>query len=152
MTSLSIDYPPGTVPNISVQLETANGRKIVVGEIDSGSDRSLCPRAIAKDLGLSGQNLKKNELKGMPAVGGTFDTWSTDGIAITGQIVLPDPDEGGFVPWGPMFGMDLAFADDAETLLLGQRDFFAAFDLKFLNRDGGSVLELCECPKAPRGP
>jgi len=150
--SLSIDYPSGTVPNISVQLETTSGRKIVVGEIDSGSDRSLCPRAIANDLGLSSADLKKNDLKGMPAVGGTFDTWSADGIAVTGQIALPDTDEGGFVPWGPLFPMDLAFADEAETLLLGQRDFFAAFDLKFLNRDGGSVLEICECPRPPVGP
>lgn len=149
---MSIDYPSGTVPNISVQLETANGQKIVVGDVDSGSDRSLCPKAIAVDLGLTGTDLKKNKLRGMPAVGGTFETWSADGIAVTGQIVLPDPDEGAFVPWGPLFPMDLAFADEAETLLLGQRDFFAAFDLKFLNRGGGSVLEICECPKAPKGP
>lgn len=151
MNSLSIDYPSGTVPNISVQLGTANGQKIVVGDVDSGSDRSLCPRAIAVDLGLAGNELKKNELKGMPAVGSTFETWSTDGIAITGQIVLPVPDEGTFVPWGPLFPMDLAFADDAETLLLGQRDFFAAFDLKFLNQ-GGSVLEICELPAPLKGP
>lgn len=152
MPSLSVEYPSGTVPNISVQLETANGRKIVVGEIDSGSDRSLCPRAIAGDLGLRSRDLKKNDLKGMPAVGGTFDTWSADGIAVTGQIVLPDLSEGGFIPWGPMFPMSLAFADNAETLLLGQQDFFAAFDIKFLNRSEGSVLEICECPKSPKGP
>lgn len=152
MSTLSIAYPPGTVPNISVHIETASGRKIVVGDVDSGSDRSLCPMPIATDLGLAEADLKKNEFKGMPAVGGAFETWSADGVAMTGQIVLPDPDEGAFVPWGPLFPMDLVFADDAETLLLGQRDFFAAFDLKFLNQEGGSVLEICECPGAPKGP
>lgn len=152
MNSLSLPYPSGTVPNISVQIETANGRKIVVGDVDSGSDRSLCPMAIAADLGLSKADLKKNKFKGMPAVGGEFETWSPDGIATTGQIVLPEPDEATFIPWGPLFPMELAFAEEAETLLLGQRDFFSAFDVKFLNQDGGSVVEICECAGTPKGP
>jgi len=108
--------------------------------------------AIASDLGLTRADLKKNKFKGMPAVGGEFETWSPDGIAITGQIVLPAPDEATFVPWGSLFPVDLAFAEDAETLLLGQRDFFLAFDVKFLNQNGGSVLEISECAGAPKGP
>ena len=152
MNRLSIDYPPGTVPNISVQLETAKGRKIVVGDVDSGSDRSLCPIEIASDLGLATDDLKQNPGEGLAAVGDGFQTWSTDGIAITGQIVLPDLNEGGFKPWGPMFSVDIAFAKHAENLLLGRRDFFADFDLMFLNRSGGSILEICECAGPPKGP
>lgn len=72
-------------------------------------------------------------------------------MAINAQIVLPDLSEGDFVPWGPLFSLKPAFAD-AETLLLGQADFFAAFDVKFLHRDGGSVLEICERPRSPKGP
>ena len=52
MASLSVPYARGTVPTILLRLETTNGRKVVGGEIDSGSDRSLCPLGIAQDLGL----------------------------------------------------------------------------------------------------
>lgn len=152
MNSLSIDYPAGTVPNISVQISTANGQKIVVGDVDSGSDRSLCTKAVAADLGLAARDLVKNDSKGMPAAGELFDIWSTDGIAVKGQIVLPDLDTGEFLPWGPLFAMDLAFAEEAETLLLGQRDFFAAFDVHFLNKTGGPVLEIAECHRRLIGP
>ena len=150
MATLNLSYASGTVPQVSVQLETANGRKTVIGQVDSGSDRSLCPLVFAEELGLQA-DLVPDEKRGEPAIGGTFDLWSPKEVAIHGQIVLPDPEENDFVPWGPLFSMAPAFAD-TDTLLLGQSDFFAAFDIKFLNRDGGSMLEICECPRPPRGP
>jgi len=151
MASLSVPYARGTVPTILLRLETTNGRKVVGGEIDSGSDRSLCPLGIAQDLGLGPANLAKNATQGMPAVGETFDTWSPDGIAITGQIVLPADENGDFVSWGPMFPISPAFAE-TDSLLLGQEDFFAAFDLKFLNQAEGPVFEICERTDRLRGP
>jgi len=151
VASLSIPYTRGTVPTILLRLETANGRKIVGGEIDSGSDRSLCPLSITGDLGLSPAELAKDANRGMPAVGDTFDTWSPVGIAITGQIVLPPDENGDFVPWGPIFPMAPAFAE-TNSLLLGQRDFFAAFDLRFLNQSDGPVFEICEYAHSPKGP
>ncbi len=119
--------------------------------MDSGSEKSLCPMMFAQNLGLAPSDLAKAAKRGESAVGDIFDTWSPQGVAINGQIVLPDPDEGDFVPWGPLFAMDLVFAD-TDTLLLGQSDFFAAFDVRFLNRDDGSVLEICEFPKSLKGP
>jgi hypothetical protein len=148
---LSLSYAQGTVPQVSVQLETAHGWKRIVGDVDSGSERSLCPLMFVKDLGLAPSDLAKAVKRGESAIGDIFDTWSARGVAINGQIVLPDSDEGDFVPWGPLFTMDLVFAE-TDTLLLGQSDFFASFDVKFLNRDNESVLEICECPKAFRGP
>lgn len=151
LASLSISFDRGTVPQVSVQLTTSSGWKRIVGDVDSGSEKSLCPMAFARDLGLGSSDFAKGPKKGESAVGDVFDTWSPQGIAITGQIVLPDSEEGDFVAWGPLFAMDLVFAN-TDTLLLGQSDFFAAFDVKFLNRDGGSVLEICEYAKGFRAP
>ncbi len=151
LAALSLSYARGTVPQISIHLGTGTGWKRVVGDVDSGSVRSLCPLMFAKDLGLGASDLVKDSKQGESAVGDIFDTWSPKGVAINGQIVLPDLNEGDFVPWGPLFSMDLAFAD-TETLLLGQSDFFAAFDVKFLNRDGEALLEICECPSPFKGP
>lgn len=107
----------------------------------------------AQDLGITGADLAKNDRRGVPAVGQAFDIWSPAGIAVTGQVMVPRPDEKDFEPWGPMFAMDIAFAETDETaLLLGQSDFFQAFDLNFRNQAGGSFVEICECAPPPRGP
>jgi hypothetical protein len=105
----------------------------------------------AQDLGLSGDDLVLRDKKGEPAIGNDFDLWEATGIGFNGQVVVPDPAEGGFVAWGPMFGMDLVFAE-TDTLLLGQSDFFAAFDVKFLKDGQDALLELCERPNEFRGP
>lgn len=150
MASLKLSYETGTVPQISVQLETASGFKRVVGEIDSGSVRSLCPLHYLADLGISTSELVKNGIPGTPAVGPEFDTFSAD-VAIMGQIMLPSPEENDFRPWDKLFRMDLVFAN-TDTLLLGQSDFFRCFDLKFLNgaEDEGTTLELVRCPPPER--
>jgi hypothetical protein len=127
-------------------LATSNGYKRAVGEIDSGSVRSLCPLVFLGDLGLSMSDLVRNESAGSPAVGDCFDTFSPK-VALTGQIMVPSLEENDFIPWDKMFSMDLVFAN-TETLLLGQADFFAAFDVKFLNgedHDEGSELEISRC-------
>lgn len=150
MASLKLSYETGTVPQISVQLETASGFKRVIGEIDSGSVRSLCPLHYLEDLGISTSELVKNDIPGTPAVGPVFDTFSAS-VAITGQIMIPSPEESDFRPWGKLFRMDMVFAE-TDSLLLGQSDFFRCFDLKFLNgaEDEGTTLELVRCPPPER--
>lgn len=148
MPTLILSYDTGTVPQVSVQLDTASGSKRAVGEIDSGSVRSLCPLLFLEDLGLSTGDLVKNERKGAPAVGPEFDTWRPK-VGISGQIMIPSLDEHDLVPWDKLFNMDLVFAD-TETLLLGQSDFFAAFDVRFVNgaeHDEGSELHISRCPR-----
>jgi hypothetical protein len=150
LASLKLSYETGTVPQISVQLETANGFKRAIGEIDSGSARSLCPLHFLGDLGLSRSDLVKNEMRGSPAVGPEFDTYSAN-VAINGQIMIPSPEENDFKPWDKLFSMDLVFAK-TDTLLLGQSDFFRCFDIRFLNgaEDEGTTLELVRCPPPAR--
>jgi hypothetical protein len=148
LPSLILSYDTGTVPQVSVQLETANGSKRAVGEIDSGSVRSLCPLLFLEELGLSTGDLVCNKRKGTPAVGPEFDTWSPK-VGISGQIMIPSLEEKDLVPWDKLFSMNLVFAE-AETLLLGQSDFFAAFDVEFLNgteHDEGSELRITRCPR-----
>jgi hypothetical protein len=129
LPTLILSYDTGTVPQVSIQLETAGGSKRAVGEIDSGSVRSLCPLLYLEELGLSMEDLALNERKGSPAVGPEFDTWSPK-VGISGQIMIPSLEENDLVPWDKLFSMDLVFAE-TETLLLGQSDFFAAFDVHF---------------------
>jgi hypothetical protein len=146
LATLILGYDNGTVPQVAVQLETSSGSKRAVGEIDSGSVRSLCPLLYLEELGLSTADLVKNERKGSPAVGPEFDTWSPK-VGISGQIMIPSLEENDLVPWDKLFNMDLVFAE-TETLLLGQADFFAAFDVRFLNgteHDEGSELQICRC-------
>lgn len=122
----------------------------MVGQIDSGSVRSLCPLIFAEELGVA-DHLIKDAKRGEPAIGGEFELWVPKGIAVQGQIMKPDLHEGEVIPWGPLFPMDLAFAENT-TLLLGQSDFFAAFDVKLLSRDGDGIIEICECSGPPKGP
>lgn len=146
LPTLILSYDTGTVPQVSVQLDTASGSKRAVGEIDSGSVRSLCPLLYLDELGLSMDDLALNERKGAPAVGPAFDTWCPK-VGISGQIMIPSLQENDLVPWDKLFNMDLVFAD-TETLLLGQSDFFAAFDVQFLNgaeHDEGSELQISRC-------
>lgn len=148
MPTLIVSYDTGSVPQIAIQLETANGSKRAVGEIDSGSVRSLCPLLYLEELGLSTDDLVKNGSKGEPAVGPRFDTWSPK-VGISGQIMIPSLHESDLVPWDKLFNMDLAFAE-TETLLLGQSDFFATFDVNFINgaeHDEGSELQISRCPR-----
>jgi hypothetical protein len=148
MPTLIFSYDTGTVPQVSVQLGTASGSKRAVGEIDSGSVRSLCPLLYLKELGLSTADLVKNERKGSPAVGPEFDTWSPR-VGVNCQIMIPSLHENDLVPWDKLFQMDLVFAD-TETLLLGQSDFFTTFDVQFLNgaeHDEGSELKLSRCSR-----
>ncbi|MGC1165449.1 MAG: hypothetical protein WA862_05010 [Solirubrobacterales bacterium] len=105
----------------------------------------------APELGLSDDDLVLSKTHGEPAIGDNFELWEAQGIAFNGQIVLPDPGEGDFVAWGPMFSMDLVFAE-TDTLLLGQSDFFAAFDVKFLKQGEDALLEICERPSPFGGP
>lgn len=149
MDSLSVSYAQGTVPTILISLETTNGRKMLAGDIDSGSDRSLIPLEHLGDLGLRASDLKKNKDRGLASDGNTFDTWSTRGKAITGQISLPS--DGGFKPWGPIFRLRPYFAETG-SLLLGQLDFFAAFDVHFDNAPGGPTFELRPYQQAIPGP
>jgi len=146
---LSVPYAHGTVPTILVALETAGGRKIVGGDVDSGSDRSLIPIDHLHDLGLRASNLKKNKERGLASGGATFPTWSAPGIAVTGQVVLPS--DGGFDPWGPIFRLRPFFAETG-SLLLGQLDFFAAFDVHFKNAPDGPLFELKPYAKTLQGP
>jgi hypothetical protein len=122
---------------------------MIGGDIDSGSDRSLIPMEYLSDLGLERTDLKENEEKGMASDGNTFPTWSTRSIAVTGQVVLPS--DGDFNPWGPIFRLRPYFAETG-SLLLGQLDFFAAFDVHFDNTSDGPTLELRPCVQALRGP
>lgn len=148
MPTLIIGHDTGTVPQVSIQLETAGGSKRAVGEIDSGSVKSLCPLLYLEELGLSMDDLVLNERKGAPAVGPEFDTWSAK-VGICGQIMIPSLEENDLVPWDKLFNMDLVFAD-TETLLLGQSDFFSAFDVQFVNgaeHDEGSEIRICRCPR-----
>ena len=118
--------------------------------MDSGSVRSLCPLHYLADLGISESELVKNNIPGTPAVGPEFDTFSAS-VAITGQIMIPSPEENDFRPWAELFRMDLVFAE-TDTLLLGQSDFFRCFDLRFLNgaNDEGTTLEFIRCPPPER--
>jgi len=149
MDSLSVSYAQGTVPTILVSLETANGSKMIAGDIDSGSDRSLIPMDHLGDLGLQASDLKKNKEKGLASDGNAFDTWSAHGIAITAQIFLPS--DGGFNPWGPIFRLRPYFAETG-SLLLGQLDFFAAFDVHFNNSPSGPTFELSPYQQSIPGP
>jgi len=151
MPPLSIPYEPGTVPQVTVRVGCGNGELTRIGTVDSGSSRSLFPKMFAEDLGLSEDDLVLRDEKGEPAIGDGFDLWEARGVAFNGQIVVPDPAEKDFVAWGPMFSMDLVFAE-TETLLLGQSDFFAAFDVKFLREGQNPFLEICERPMKFRGP
>lgn len=148
MPTLILSYDTGTVPQVAVQLETASGSKRAVGEIDSGSVRSLCPLLYLGELGLSQDDLVKNDRKGTPAVGPEFDTWSP-AVGVSGQIMIPSLQESDLVPWDKLFKMDLVFAE-TDTLLLGQSDFFATFDVRFLNgaeHDEGSELQIERCAR-----
>lgn len=151
MSSFSFTYDRGTTPRILVRLATSEGYRNAVGDIDSGSDRTLCPKVYAAELGIAGADLVLHRNTGQPAVGSRFDTWRPQGIAITGQILDPASGEDGPVEWGPLFPMDLAFAE-TDTLLLGQRDFFAAFDLRFFTRNGEPMLGITPGAEKPRGP
>ncbi len=149
MATLTISYETGTVPHVLVQLDTGNGFKRVVGEIDSGSVRSLCPLHFLPELGISESDLVRNDIPGTPAVGPEFDTFSAQ-VGITAQIMIPSPDND-VVPWGRIFPMDLVFAE-TDSLLLGQSDFFRCFDVSFINGepDEGTAIELKRCPPPPR--
>jgi hypothetical protein len=140
-----MSYETGTVPQVSVQLETANGFKRVVGEIDSGSARSLCPLHYLGDLGISEDDLTESDLLGTPAIGPQFPIYEAN-VAINAQILIPLPEEGDFKPWDKLFRMDMVFAE-TDNVLLGQSDFFRCFDIKFLNgaEDEGTTLELVRC-------
>lgn len=151
MPPLNIPYESGTVPQVTVRLGCGNGELTRVGTVDSGSSRSLFPKMYAPDLGLADEDLILSKTQGEPAIGDAFELWEARGIAFNGQIVLPDPGEGDFVAWGPMFAMDLVFAE-TDSLLLGQSDFFAAFDVKFLRHESDALLEICERPNQFRGP
>lgn len=152
MASYQFSYRRGTIPQVPILLQTSLGGKRVVGEIDSGSHKSLCPLAILGELGLSLGDLEEVPEGGEAAVGGTFPTWSARGTGITGQILAPNADRTDFEPWGSMFSLGhLSFADTT-TLLLGQADFFAAFDLHFLNRAGTPTVEISELPGPVQGP
>lgn len=149
MESLSVSYARGTVPTILVSLETTSGQKMIAGDIDSGSDRSLIPMEHLNDLGLRASDLTKSKQKGLASDGNAFDTWSARGVAITGQVFLPS--DGGFNPWGPIFRLRPYFAETG-SLLLGQLDFFAAFDVHFDNSPSGPIFELCPYQQAIPGP
>lgn len=151
MSPLSIPYDPCAVPQLTVRVGCGNGELTRVGTVDSGSSRSLFPKMFAEDLGLSEEDLVLREEKGEPAIGDSFDLWEAKGVAFNGQIVVPDPGERDFVAWGPMFSMDLVFAE-TETLLLGQSDFFAAFEVKFLRNGEDALLEISERRSKLRGP
>lgn len=151
MPPLSIPYDPGTVPQITVRVGCGNGELTRVGTVDSGSERSLFPLMYAPELGLTDDDLVISGTKGEPAIGDDFELLEAKGVAFNGQIVIPHPGEGDFISWGPMFAMDLVFAD-TDSLLLGQSDFFAAFDVKFLRPDGEPVVELSQRLNEFRGP
>ena len=150
MATLTISYETGTVPQVPVQLETGTGFIRVVGEIDSGSVRSLCPLHFLSDLGIAESDLVKNDIPGAPAVGPEFDTFSAP-VAITAQIMIPSLSDDDVVPWDKLFPMDLVFAE-ADSLLLGQSDFFRCFDVSFINGgpDEGTEIKLKRCPPPPR--
>lgn len=145
MGHLSLSYETGTVPQVSVQLETADGFKRMIAEIDSGSARSLCPLHYTGDLGISEADLVESDLRGTPAVGPQFPTYTAN-VAINCQIMIPSLEERDFVAWDKLFRMDVVFAE-TDNLLLGQSDFFQCFDVQFLNGadDEGTTLNLVRC-------
>jgi hypothetical protein len=132
------EYPAGVMPQVLVQLETNSGTKVVLGDVDSGADRSLFPLEIAADLGIESE-LVEDAKKGQGAHGARFPTYSSS-AAVMGQLVRIDGN-GNQVLWGQLFRMRPAFAD-TDSFLLGRQDFFSVFEVRFLNGTSGPVLEL----------
>jgi len=144
MQRSSFKFSYDGVPSVLIELTFGDRAWQCVGEIDSGSDTSLCPLLFAEVLGISKQDLTEDE--GEAANGTKFPIWRPKGQAILGQIMVSKAGEEAH-PWGEMFSMDLIFCE-GETLLLGRGDFFSAFDLQFLNEDGEQWLHISK-PVSP---
>jgi hypothetical protein len=131
---LTTPYSPEEDPLVGVVLKTADrGSAAVLGVVDSGAQRTLLPKAIAKSrLGLTDTALIEDSTSGMGVERREddegFPTWSS-AVSITGQVVSVAPD-GKPEPWGPEFPLNPAFAE-TDAILLGRTDFFQAFAVSF---------------------
>ena len=122
-----VDRPEGKGPLVRV-----------LAMVDSGAYRSHFPLDVARDLGLSDDDLSKDELGGR-GVGSEFDTWSSR-IPIRAGIGRIAED-GSLVAWGPGFTLMPVFSEH-EAFLLGREDFLARFDVTFTTEGGEHVFHL----------
>jgi hypothetical protein len=126
--SLHTYYPDGDPPLLAVEV-TARRSRAMLGLVDSGAFRTILPKAIAGELGITDADLEQDDEGGIGVGGGEFDTWSSL-IPITGQVVRVDPQTGDPELWGPIFDLDPAFSED-DAFIWGREDFFEAFAITF---------------------
>lgn len=106
--------------------------------VDSGAFRSCFPLRMARDLGVSDDQLTEDPGGGF-GVGARFRLWTAT-VPIRARIGLFEPEPNGSTrPWGPEFRLTPAFTEH-EVSLLGRADFFRGFTITFAEEEDGSAF------------
>lgn len=86
---------------------------LVAGIVDSGADRTLLPKSLAANLGISDTDLVPTPHGSGGAGNTSFSTWTSTRV-LTGQIVAILP--GGPQLWGPTFALAPEYAENTTPL------------------------------------
>lgn len=138
MPRLTIPYTHAT-PILRLALIGPDGTRGIAGVVDSGADRTLLPKSLAAELGISGEDLEPTPEGSGGAGGAWFPTWVIP-YSIKAQVIVPFPEPRGLEPWGPEMDLTPEFAADTIPLF-GREDFFEAFTVT-LDQPGGKLFHL----------
>lgn len=138
MPRLTVPYTHAT-PVLRLVLTGPGGARGIAGVVDSGADRTLLPKRLAADLGVSSEDLEPTPEGSGGAGGAWFPTWVIP-YAIKAQVVVQFPAPRDVEPWGPTFDLTPEFAADTVPLF-GRADFFEAFTVT-LDQPGGACFHL----------
>jgi hypothetical protein len=126
------------VPLLKVRL-SAQGRGVMdcIAKVDSGATVTVLPRALIERMGVENDDLE--EMGSAATAGGRMQTWQS---RVPVELsVLSDQRGTDTSVFGPVVGLHGVVGEN-NNVLLGQRDFFAAFDV-FFDRNGSvPVFEL----------
>ena len=116
--------------------------------VDSGAFTTALPIQVARDLGITDDELERDADGGF-GVGSHF-AFSRPTVPVIGGVARRMPD-GAMVPWAPGFRMAPVFVEH-NSFLLGRQDFFRAFRVTFEEGDPAGCCFHLDAPDLPVQP
>jgi hypothetical protein len=126
------------VPWLKVRLAArGRGEILSIAKVDSGATVTVLPRALIEGMGLAPDDLE--DAGASRTAGGRMRTWRTR-VPVELRVLADQRGSGGTV-FGPAVALHGVVGEN-RSVLLGQRDFFAVFDVLFDRNGVVPVFEL----------
>lgn len=125
------------VPTLRIALAASDGRLLLqTFVVDSGTDISMAPRQLCRELGLDWEAGEPINLKGISPK----PECVVPARVLEVELLVPDI--------GVAFMIPICFADGDASQLLGREGFFDAFRIAFDKQQLTTEFELIEEPEA----